>query len=154
MSRPSPGELPPNAALSPFQTPPSGMPLPTTMSPYGPAGWSGGPAPSGPRNAPTVGGLLNALKRRWVLATFVVVGLVPDSRGVASRTGERRGPGTAIAADQRGEKAVEPGPLQRRERRIFRQDRGNKAHGVVSAGAAKRAASFSTTLKSHVPLSG
>src|SRR5437764_13606340 len=79
MSRPSPGELPPNAALSPFQTPPSGMPLPTTMSPYGPAGWSGGPAPSGPRNAPTVGGLLNALKRRWVLATFVgglVAGLV------------------------------------------------------------------------------
>jgi capsular exopolysaccharide synthesis family protein len=41
------------------------------MSPYGPPGWSGGPAPSGPRNAPTVGGLLNALKRRWVLATFV-----------------------------------------------------------------------------------
>jgi capsular exopolysaccharide synthesis family protein len=41
------------------------------MSPYGPPGWAGGPAPSGPRNAPTVGGLLNALKRRWVLATFL-----------------------------------------------------------------------------------
>jgi capsular exopolysaccharide synthesis family protein len=51
------------------------------MSPYGPAGWSGGPAPSGPRNAPTVGGLLNALKRRWVLATFVG-GLVATLVGV------------------------------------------------------------------------
>lgn len=72
MARQSPGELPPNAALSPFQTPPGGMPAPVSpMSPYGPPGWSGGPAPSGPRNAPTVGGLLNALKRRWVLATFV-----------------------------------------------------------------------------------
>jgi capsular exopolysaccharide synthesis family protein len=40
-------------------------------SPYGPAGWSGGPAPARPKNAPTAGGLLKALKRRWVIATLV-----------------------------------------------------------------------------------
>src|SRR5438874_9448170 len=83
MSRPSPGELPPNAGLSPFQTPPGGMPVPSApMSPYGPPGWAGGPAPTGPRNAPTVGGLVTALKRRWVLATFVG-GLVAAAVAVA-----------------------------------------------------------------------
>src|SRR5436305_14343646 len=80
MSRPSPGELPPNSALSPFQTPPGGMPAP--MSPYGPPGWAGGPAPSGPRNAPTVGGLINSLKRRWVMATFLG-GIVAGAVAVA-----------------------------------------------------------------------
>lgn len=81
MPRPSHGEIP-ASAISPFQTPPAGLPAPVApATPYGPPGWAGGPAPSGPRNAPTVGSLVNALKRRWVLATLVA-GLVAAVVGV------------------------------------------------------------------------
>ncbi|HMC04761.1 MAG TPA: polysaccharide biosynthesis tyrosine autokinase [Actinomycetota bacterium] len=84
MARPNPGDPPANpAALSPFQTPASGLPAPAaTTTPYGPPGWAGGPAPSGPRNAPTVGGLINSLKRRWVMATFLG-GIVAGAVAVA-----------------------------------------------------------------------
>src|SRR5437868_15063616 len=82
MARPNPGEQPPNpSALSPFQTPANGLPAPAaTATPYCPPGWAGGPAPSGPRNAPTVRGLANSPKRRWAVAT-VPGGLV--ARAVA-----------------------------------------------------------------------
>ncbi|HUR54360.1 MAG TPA: polysaccharide biosynthesis tyrosine autokinase [Gemmataceae bacterium] len=49
------------------------MPLPVNPSaPYGPYGPNVTPImPAGAKGVPTVGGLLNALKRRWVMATFV-----------------------------------------------------------------------------------
>jgi succinoglycan biosynthesis transport protein ExoP len=79
MPRPTPSDPSINLPTSPFTTPPSGLPQPTQgLTPYGPPGWTGGPAPV-PKPAPTLGGLLHALKRRWVLATFlggVVAGLV------------------------------------------------------------------------------
>ena len=112
MARPSHGETPANAALSSFQTPPAGLPAPLApATPYGPAGWAGGPAPTGPRNAPTVGGLVNALKRRWVLATLVagltaaVVGVaiwlaLPAGRHAARSILELRGKGPELVIRQ------------------------------------------------------
>jgi capsular exopolysaccharide synthesis family protein len=64
-------DIPPTPS-SPFHTPAGGMPMPVVpASPYGPPGWNGGPAAVRPKNAPTAGGLLKALKRRWVIATLV-----------------------------------------------------------------------------------
>lgn len=63
---PSPG------ALSPFHTPANGMPPPASQSPYGPnPGYSAGPIPPKAKAGPSPAGLLHALKRRWVLATFL-----------------------------------------------------------------------------------
>lgn len=67
MARPSSGDPPAQPPLSPFQTPASGMAAPGGGSPYGPT--PNVPAPT--RSAPTPLSLLHALKRRWVLATFI-----------------------------------------------------------------------------------
>ena len=60
--------LPPNP-LSPFHTPAGGMPQPL---PYGPnPGYNAGPLPPKAKTGPSPAGMLHALKRRWVLATFL-----------------------------------------------------------------------------------
>jgi polysaccharide biosynthesis transport protein len=73
MTRQNSGDVPPNAPVSPYHTPPNGLPMPlSSVPPYGPYGPNVTPVmPAGSRNAPTVVGLLNALKRRWVMATFI-----------------------------------------------------------------------------------
>ncbi len=70
MARSNAGDPPPNQSLSPFHTPPGGMPLPV---PGVPLNYLGQPVPAGPppRTGPTPLGILNALKRRWVLATLI-----------------------------------------------------------------------------------
>ncbi|HEY3788149.1 MAG TPA: hypothetical protein VGL71_04800, partial [Urbifossiella sp.] len=63
---------PANNPLSPFHTPAGGMPQPIPVPPYGPnPGYNPGPTPSKAKAGPSPGGMLNALKRRWVLATFL-----------------------------------------------------------------------------------
>ena len=60
--------LPPNP-LSPFHTPAGGMPQPL---PYGPnPGYNAGPLPPKAKTGPSPASMLHALKRRWVLATFL-----------------------------------------------------------------------------------
>jgi succinoglycan biosynthesis transport protein ExoP len=81
MTRQNSGDVPPNAPVSPYHTPPNGLPMPlNSVPPYGPYGPNVQPVmPSGSKHAPTVVSLLNALKRRWVMATFIgglVAGLV------------------------------------------------------------------------------
>ena len=68
MSRPN--DPPPNP-LSPFHTPAGGMPMPVSPSgPYGPGVGQPFPTPKA-KSSPTPGSLIHALKRRWVLATFL-----------------------------------------------------------------------------------
>src|SRR6266540_5849905 len=61
---------PPPNPLSPFHMPVGGMPQP--IPPYGPnPGYTVGPMPPRAKAGPSPGGMLHALKRRWVLATFL-----------------------------------------------------------------------------------
>src|SRR2546430_538672 len=62
---------PPNYPISPFHTPAGGMPQPIPVLPYGPnPGYNPGPTPK-TKAGPSPAGMLHALKRRWVLATFL-----------------------------------------------------------------------------------
>ena len=69
MARSNAGDQPSSQPLSPFHTPPGGMPMPVAAAST-PAG-SAGPSPQAVRAGPTPLGLLNALKRRWVMAAFI-----------------------------------------------------------------------------------
>jgi len=60
---------PPSNPLSPFHTPPGGLPAP--LPPYGPGAGTPLPIPPKAKTGPTPAGMLHALKRRWVLATFL-----------------------------------------------------------------------------------
>jgi len=66
---------PPQNPLSPFHTPDGGMPQPIPMPPIGPygpnPGHNPGPIPPRAKTGPSPAGMLHALKRRWVLATFL-----------------------------------------------------------------------------------
>ncbi|MFO0800407.1 MAG: polysaccharide biosynthesis tyrosine autokinase [Gemmataceae bacterium] len=67
MARSNNGENPPTGPLQPYNTAPGGM-LAPTGGPYGPSVTIPGATGKTP---PTPLGLLNALRRRWVLATFL-----------------------------------------------------------------------------------
>lgn len=70
MNRPNAGETPPNHPISPFHTPPAGYPIPV---PGVPLNYHGQPLPPTPpsKSGPTPLGILNALKRRWVMAALI-----------------------------------------------------------------------------------
>ncbi|MBY0514218.1 MAG: polysaccharide biosynthesis tyrosine autokinase [Gemmataceae bacterium] len=70
MARPSAGDTPPNQPLSPFHTPPAGMPAPIPGTPFSYVGQLLPPAPPA-KTGPTPLGVLNALKRRWVMAGLI-----------------------------------------------------------------------------------
>jgi succinoglycan biosynthesis transport protein ExoP len=73
MPRPSASDLSlNNSPLSPYQTPPPPSGFPPVAGPA-PLSYAGQPIPPAPaaKSVPTPAGLLNAFKRRWVLATFV-----------------------------------------------------------------------------------
>jgi len=70
MPRSTPGEMPPGMPLSPYHTPPGGMPVVGAAPLLNYAGQPVPPAPSA-KASPTPSGLLNAFRRRWVLGTFV-----------------------------------------------------------------------------------
>lgn len=66
----------PTNPISPFHTPAGGLPQPVPMpplgGPFGPnPGYTAGPMPPKAKAAPSPGGMIHALKRRWVLATFL-----------------------------------------------------------------------------------
>lgn len=73
MTRQNSGDAVPNTPVSPYHTPPNGLPMSmNSVPPYGPYGPNVTPVmPGGTKGAPTVMSLLNALKRRWVMATFI-----------------------------------------------------------------------------------
>lgn len=64
MARPTSGEGSPETQLSPFHAPPQSIAVPSV--PY-----AGTTMPPAAKNTPTISGLLHALKRRWVLASFI-----------------------------------------------------------------------------------
>ncbi|MFO0805712.1 MAG: polysaccharide biosynthesis tyrosine autokinase [Gemmataceae bacterium] len=72
-----PNDPPNHNPMSPFNTPAGGMPQPVPMPPlgghpYGPnPGYNAGGAPPKAKTGPSPAGMLHALKRRWVLATFL-----------------------------------------------------------------------------------
>lgn len=72
MARPNSGEQPLTSPLSPYHAPSGGL-QPPPAGPYGPAAspYAAGPASAAAKAGPTPAGLINALKRRWVLATFI-----------------------------------------------------------------------------------
>ena len=72
MSRQNTGEQTATSPLSPYQTPPIGVPM---LGAVPPLSYAGQPIPPGPsaKAVPTPKGLLNAFKRRWVLGTFVAL---------------------------------------------------------------------------------
>ena len=81
MSRPNHGDPQPPNPLSPYQA--GGQPMAAPPAgPYGPGSGYAGPTPPSARSNPTPAGLFNALKRRWVMATFVG-GLVAATAAVA-----------------------------------------------------------------------
>src|SRR5262249_40851571 len=80
MPRPSSGEPPANP--SPFYSPPPGLSVALPGIPLNSHGHPLPPAPP-PRSAPTLLGLLNALKRRWVMAGLIG-GLAALTAGVAA----------------------------------------------------------------------
>jgi succinoglycan biosynthesis transport protein ExoP len=80
MARHNSGDNPPTGPLAPYQNPPGGM-LEPPSGPYGPQVVIPGPVPPA-KSSPTPLGLLNALRRRWVLATFLGL-LVGSALGVA-----------------------------------------------------------------------
>ncbi|HEX4608449.1 MAG TPA: hypothetical protein VH092_09605, partial [Urbifossiella sp.] len=69
MARPNTGDNPPTGSLAPYQTTPGGM-LAPPAGPYGPATTLPGGGPPA-KAGPTPMGLLNALRRLWVLATVL-----------------------------------------------------------------------------------
>ena len=69
MARPIAGDLP-AAPVSPYQTPPNGLPAPATPSPFNYTNQPSLPVPT-VQTTPTPSGLLNAFRRRWVLSTFL-----------------------------------------------------------------------------------
>jgi polysaccharide biosynthesis transport protein len=69
MPRPNSGEHPPTGPLAPYQPAQGGM-LAPPAGPYGPPVTIPGGVLAA-KAAPTPLGLLNALRRRWVLATFL-----------------------------------------------------------------------------------
>src|SRR6185312_13210277 len=88
-------------------TPAGGMPQPP--QPYGPnPGYSAGPMPSKAKAGPSPAGLLHALKRRWVLATFVG-GLVATAAAAAvwmlMPTGKHQGK-TVVELQQKSSELV------------------------------------------------
>ncbi len=98
---------PPPGSISPFHTPAGGMPQPP--QPYGPnSGYSAGPMPSKAKAGPSPAGLLHALKRRWVLATFVG-GLVATAAAAAvwmlMPTGKHQGK-TVVELQQKSSELV------------------------------------------------
>jgi capsular exopolysaccharide synthesis family protein len=71
MARPIAGDPPVGQSPAPFQTPPTGLPVPAApASPFSYTNQPSMPAPAVP-TAPTPSGLLNAFRRRWVLGTFI-----------------------------------------------------------------------------------
>jgi polysaccharide biosynthesis transport protein len=67
----SSNDNPPPNPLSPFHTPAGGMAVPAPLPPYGPGAGTPLPTPLKAKTGPTPAGMLHALKRRWVLATFL-----------------------------------------------------------------------------------
>lgn len=69
MPRPMAGDSP-ASPISPYQTPPQGIP---TIGGPAPLSYAGQPVPPTPgtKSVPTLPGLLNAFKRRWVLGTSI-----------------------------------------------------------------------------------
>jgi polysaccharide biosynthesis transport protein len=70
MARPNAGDQPSSTPLSPYHTPAAGMPVPPA-GPYGPTNTFLGPLPPKAKSGPTPASVLYALKRRWVMATFI-----------------------------------------------------------------------------------
>lgn len=68
MARSNSGDNPPTGPLQPYPPPPGGI-LAPPAGPYGPTVTI--PGGSAAKTGPTPLGLLNALRRRWVLATFL-----------------------------------------------------------------------------------
>ncbi len=73
MPRPTTGELPSSASISPYQSPPNGMPVPVGPAQQTPLNYAGQPVPPAPsaKASPTPAGLFHAFRRRWVLGTLV-----------------------------------------------------------------------------------
>ena len=70
MARPIAGDPPVGPLPAPFQTPPNGLAVPATASPFNYTNQPTLPAPA-MQTTPTPAGLLNAFRRRWVLGTFI-----------------------------------------------------------------------------------
>ncbi len=117
MARPNSGDNPSTGPLAPYQTPPGGM-LAPPAGPYGPAVTLPG-APSA-KAAPTPLGLLNALRRRWVMATFLGL-LVGSALGTGMWFILPAGKHTAQATIQLRPSAVETGKGQGEDFESFRR---------------------------------
>lgn len=117
MARSNNGENPPTGPLQPYNNPPGGM-LAPPAGPYGPAVTI--PGGTGAKSAPTPLGLLNALRRRWVLATFLGL-LVGSALGTGLWFVLPGGKHTARATIQLRPSTVETGKGQTEDFDAFRR---------------------------------
>lgn len=117
MARPNSGDNPPTGPMAPYNTPPGGMMAPPG-GPYGPPVTVPG-APSS-KAAPSPLGLLNALRRRWVMATFLGL-LVGSALGTAVWFILPAGKHTARATIQLRPSAVETSKGQVEDFESFRR---------------------------------
>lgn len=118
MARPNSGDNPPTGPLAPYQAPPGGM-LAPPAGPYGPAVTIPGGYPPA-KSAPTPLGLLNALRRRWVMATFLGL-LVGSALGTGLWFILPAGKHTARATIQLRPSTVETGKGQGEDFESFRR---------------------------------
>jgi len=118
MARPNNGDNPPTGPMQPYQTPPGGM-LAPPGGPYGPSVTIPGGYPPA-KTAPTPLGLLNALRRRWVMATFLGL-LVGSALGTGMWFILPAGKHTARATIQLRPSTVETGKGQAEDFESFRR---------------------------------
>ncbi|MBN9522461.1 polysaccharide biosynthesis tyrosine autokinase [bacterium] len=117
MARPNSGDNPLTGPLAPYQTQPGGM-LAPPAGPYGPpVTVPGGTTAKAP---PTPLGLLNALRRRWVLATFLGL-LVGSALGMGVWFALPSGKHTARSIVQLRPSSVEAGNRQVEDFESFRR---------------------------------
>ena len=113
MARPNTGEHPPSGPLASYQTPAGGMVHPPA-GPYGPGLNHAYPTHPAAKAGPTPAGLLNALRRRWVLAVFIgglvavaaaagAWAVLPSGKHTAKATIQLRPAGTDVTTRQPGD---------------------------------------------------
>lgn len=118
MPRPNSGEHPATGPLAPYQPTQGGM-LAPPAGPYGPSVTIPGGGPAA-KTAPTPLGLLNALRRRWVLATFLGL-IVGSALGVAVWFALPSGKHTARSIVELRQSSVETGNRQVEDFESFRR---------------------------------